>query len=229
MRALTSFGVPHELAENIAAGWECERSARGKEFSASQLCEFYDAGFIDEMDFVNRSQRLGWSYDDSIVLLRACQRRLGIRDTKRQAAELARLQREREKLARQIKAEAKEKEATARRMAAEGRRLQSLAELRNRRLLEAAGNLAKNWDADFSDQVYFVKGIYRALEGSVTNTRDEIIASLLSASRQKNIADQASYQDEVSSILANESAEESGEEVEEQEESPTAGNGHATS
>lgn len=73
----------------LVSGWKCERDARGKLFSASQLNDLYTAGLIDDMDYIGRAKRLGWDDADAVKLLRLLQRKLNIKATTQAAKDLA--------------------------------------------------------------------------------------------------------------------------------------------
>jgi hypothetical protein len=198
---LVNQGVDSADAQVIVQGWKCERDARGKEFSSSQLCEFLEAGFITPAEFVRRLQRLDWGYDDAVMVLRACQRRLGIKMLNREASELKKAQAAADKLTRQLKQQEAEINAAAARKQAAGNKLVSANTMRNKRLLEAAKNFAKHSGEEWPDSVFYTKELYKKIRDEQLYRPDEIVAAIVTASQVTTIKDRAEFATQVARAL----------------------------
>lgn len=191
---LQSLGLSEDQISSITGGWECERSARGKEFGVGMLCKLLEDALIDSTDFVRRAERLGYNTDDAVVLYRSCARRLGIKQSLAEQRELQRATREQ-------KAAVREAQAAERRRAADERRQVTLAEkaqratmLRERRVIEAAKNYANRTAEDIVTALPWIRDLFRRLSRETIALTDEIIQVLVVVSQSKDVTDRASME-----------------------------------
>lgn len=196
-----SLGLTIPQASQIIGGWECERSALGKEFSASQLCQLLEDSLIDAVDFVNRAKRLGWSNDDAVLLYRHCQRRLGIKSTLAEERQLKLAQQEEMKRARQVKAALKAAESASEKIENANLKMQRASVLRSRRILETAKNLANQWKTEVIDEIPWVNQAFKRFSAGSRALTDEIINAMIVTSQVKGIGDRAEFESSVSAWL----------------------------
>lgn len=113
-------GLDGEQASMIAAGWECESKAMGRELSSAQLISMFADGLITEEELLKRLQRAGYSEGDAIRIAVQATKNIGLRlakdDAKRQKEQeknLAKQMRENDKLQKDIERRAKNAAAAA--------------------------------------------------------------------------------------------------------------------
>jgi hypothetical protein len=165
-------------ATEIVGGWECERDALGKEFTFGQLNQLYEAGIIDEVEYVQRAVRLHYDQDEAVKLLRLTQRKLGIKATKFQADQLQKQEKEQQRLAKALMQQANRDESQRAKAAASIAKARSVGVLREKRILAAAVKFAKNGGLPIEDAIPQVKSIVRTALEQFATTWDEVIAAL---------------------------------------------------
>lgn len=178
---LVSEGVPTDAANEIVAGWECEVRTKGKELSAGAVCRMLEDGLVSPADFVRRLENVGWDRDDAVLLLQSCQRRLGIKLAKSEAARIRQETAELEKAQRQRKALEKEAVAEAERRARAAEKAQRIQSARRRMLLEAAAAWSSLTEKPLPDAYAEVSATYSALKSSTPLPLDDILRALLTA------------------------------------------------
>jgi hypothetical protein len=199
---LQSLGLSTEQIDSITGGWECERESRGKEFTAAMLCRLMEDGLIDGLEFVRRAKKLGWTHDDATILLRSCQRRLGLKQAANEQRELARQARDAENRLKQALKNTRDQERARQSEARQADRLVRANQLRQRRILEAARNYANRTAEDIVDAVPFVREVYRESIDAGPFMTDEVIAALVIASQAKDVTDRLTFRNAVSVALA---------------------------
>jgi len=80
-------GYEQADAIRILDGWQCELSARGKVVSGSQLCQWFERGLIDAVEFATRLVRVGYSGVDADRAVAWCA--LKVSDKRIRAAQAA--------------------------------------------------------------------------------------------------------------------------------------------
>lgn len=175
---IQSQGQNLEGATEIVGGWTCELDARGKEFSAGLLNQMYEAGLIDEADYVRRAIRIGYDNDDAVRLLRLQQRRLGIKATKMQAAEIAAEQKAQEKLAREILKQSNRDRSDREKAARATAKARTAKDMRTKRLLAAGEKFASNSQLPLPEAILEVRSIYNETLRTYAVTSDEVIVAL---------------------------------------------------
>lgn len=105
---LVGRGFDGLQASIMADAWQCELLASGREFTASQLCHYFEVGLLDAVEFVERLQRLGYRKIDAQRIAADCARSFNIKLGKdaqkraaKDAADLAKLQANQERAAKQ--------------------------------------------------------------------------------------------------------------------------------
>jgi hypothetical protein len=62
---------PDEAVQTVAT-WQVKQAAKGKTFSAAQLCGLLELGLIDGDEYLLRLIRMGWDREDAIKLVNQC-------------------------------------------------------------------------------------------------------------------------------------------------------------
>lgn len=180
---LISAGVPADLAVKMLAGWQCELASRGKAIAASDLATLYSQGVIDAPDLTRRLQYLGYAYNDAVLLARKIATISQQRISKQE--QLAMRQQEAEAL-RDQKQQNQAVQTAARQAAKAAAQVLSMQKtnvMREKRLIEAGGSMAKASGMTLSDAVLAVKSVYRGLLSSSSWLPDEIIAAVVTAAK----------------------------------------------
>lgn len=193
---LVDLGLDADQAMSLAEAWSCERSARGKEFGAAQLCKLFDQGLISGPDFVSRLEKVGWDRDDAIKLFSTCSndlaRKRQLEDLKRirqEQAEADKRAREQEKAANKLKQEAGDQLRRA-------ENLKRINLAREKAIIDAGGSYSQRTGTDLSESVIHAKNIYRNVAGLTTADRDTIIRSLVISARNKQVDSPQTWQAE---------------------------------
>jgi hypothetical protein len=193
---LVDLGLDADQAMSLAEAWSCERSARGKEFGAAQLCKMFDQGLISGPDFVSRLEKVGWDRDDAIKLFSTCSndlaRKRQLEDLKRirqEQAEADKRAREQEKAANKLKQEAGDQLRRA-------ENLKRINLAREKAIIDAGGSFSQRTGTDLSESVIHAKNIYRNVSGLTTADRDTIIRSLVISARNKQVDSPQTWQAE---------------------------------
>lgn len=193
----SSLGLTAEQSQEIIDGWQCEKNALGKHFSAATLCQLLEDSLIDATDFIARAERLGWNHDDAVILYRHCQKRLNIKSTLAEEREIARVKRQELAEQRRKKQLAKEAESAGEKMARVKEKGDRATALRNRRMLETAKNLSNLWKSDIVGEAEFVQQVFKAASTQTAALTDEIINALIVTSQNKTIKSRAEFEDAV--------------------------------
>lgn len=95
---LIQGGAELEEADNLATGWECERSSRGKVLPASTVCGLFERGLLGLSDLYGRFLAIGYSPQDAALMTQDCAQRVGLKidaaNRKRMEQELAAAQKQ---------------------------------------------------------------------------------------------------------------------------------------
>lgn len=181
--ALRSLGLSDEQSRSLLAGWECEKIARGKAIPAGELCGLYEQGAITLPDLTSRLQKLGYEFDDAILLARRCAQRVADKITKEEAKLLRQQEREAERAQSKLARAARQSAADAQKAARNAERMRRVALAQTQRIQEAANNFSKYAAVSLPDAVNVVNGTIAAMMEQTLLTRDEIIQAILLASR----------------------------------------------
>jgi hypothetical protein len=194
-------GLSDAQAREHLAGWECERNARGKAIPAGELCDLYERGALTIPELTSRLQKVGYNYDDSVMLARRCAARVQEHITKEEAKQLAQQERDEEKTQNKLQSQANKDEAARRRAEQNVLRMQRLALARTKRIQEAALNFSKHADVSLPSAVDTISGLVDTFLSHTLYTRDEIIQALLVESRSRQADSQDSLVAAVSAAL----------------------------
>jgi hypothetical protein len=200
---LISLGLDVDQAAWLADGWACERSSRGKEFSAAQLCKMYDRGLLSGPEMIGRLERVGWSRDDAVRLFTICAQDI---DRARRMADIqAARQREKEleKSRKQAEKDQKKVESAIAQESANKNRIDRLNRARNKAVVDAGALWAKSQSIDLSDAIAQAKAVYRTIYNSTTATQDVIIGALLASVKSKQVGTLAEWIAEGTTIAEN--------------------------
>lgn len=186
---LGSLGLDASQTIRLTDGWQCQKAARGKAIPAGELCKMYALGGIDFPTLTQRLQRVGYSYDDSILMARRCA------TTTQQKVTADEAKRAKQQEAEQIKqAKALEKAANAQSRAFKNaqqmaQRAKDVAVAREKRLIEAGSKFQKNSGLSLPDAIIAVKTLYNQFLNKSQFTQDEIINALLVVSANTSVTD----------------------------------------
>jgi hypothetical protein len=184
---LMRLGLDQDQAQILAEGWACERAAKGKEFSGSQLCSMYSDGLIDGPEMVQRLVRSGWEREDAVKLFSLCSNSTERRRRKEELAQLRRDEAAAEKQRKDAESAQRRLLAEEEKRKAQGERLQKLEQQRRKVLVDAGANWTRRFETDLSESIDAAKRIYRAIAESTTVPKDDIIKSVHVASRAKTV------------------------------------------
>lgn len=203
--------IAQELDQNqvnvLVEAWKCEKANKGKHFSAAQLCELFEGGLITGAEFITRLTNVGWTHDDAVRLYSACQRRLGVKQAKSDAAKLRQEIREQQSLAREVQRQADKLKRDAAQQARSAEKLQRVNSARERMLLEAANNWVNSNGLDLYDALVGVRGLYRSLKTTTVNSLDDILRAIITATKQDDVPGVATLTDLVTSIIADQAGD----------------------
>lgn len=178
---LITQGASAEEAKELVALWQCEAAARGREFTAQQLCALFMDGIIDAAEFLRRLKRLGWDDDSAYAIMAQC----GIKLSLKVSRELDKMVKERERLAEKArKAQEREAKALARQASQAQSRLDALAKARDQReqrLRDAATRLAQHTGLTYKDTGPFVRSMWEELLRNYQLTPNEVTQVILMA------------------------------------------------
>lgn len=201
IQALQAQGLQPETAQDITDGWACERHATSKTISAAQAVSLYQDGLITESDLARRLQNVGYSNDDSIMLVRQQARRLGIKVAKDELTAMRQAQAEQAKMARQLEAQTAKAEVKQRRDDANARKMRTITENREKRLIEAALLFSQHSGIDAPSAVQQIKALYNAVLAAYTVTYDEAIQAILLATQDKQLTTLTQIREAVATAL----------------------------
>lgn len=198
---LIGYGVPIAIAQSLASGWACERAARGKPLAASDLAALYSQGVIDAAGLVTRFQRLGYTYEDSILLQRKIS---NIQQQKVSKEEQANIRKQEAADIKQQKAIQTATNKSSVQQQKESNKLLSMQKtnvMREKRLIEAGQKLEKSASIPLGDAVVATKSLYRSYLNQSSWLPDEIIAAIVTAASDVGSTTIAAFQAAVSTVL----------------------------
>jgi hypothetical protein len=208
LQELVGQSIDPEQATLMARHWACERAARGKEASVSQLCRWLELGLIQPNEFVQRAMRLGWDDTEAIMLLNDCEARLTLKQTR--AAEA---------LAKRIAADQAKRDALARRRAGELSRAQAAnarnlaaarkaTERREDLLIDAAQTLQKKIGGTVQDAIRECRRVLALLRQSYSQSADDAIETVVRAAESVPKGNRVAFEDlAIGFAVANQEAE----------------------
>jgi hypothetical protein len=173
-----SRGQNLDHATVIVEGWKCEAESRGKEFTFGQLNQLYEAGLIDEMDYVTRAKRLHYDQDEAVTLLRLIQRKLRIKATTLQQKQIVADKKAEEKLTAALLKQANADERKRERAAAALAKARTVGEMRQKRLLAAGAKFSEHSEMELPESILAIRSVYQAALNNFPVTNDQVIAAL---------------------------------------------------
>lgn len=178
---LVGMGIPANMAQEMVNRAECELSAKGKDPSTATLCGWLELGMIEPVDFVQRLERVGWSNDDAVRILRSCLSKINVnrareaeKQAKGEAADTEKQRREIEKFNKQIE---RERIAIIRR----GEAAKKTQQRRENQILKAADTLRDALGIELSDAVRLVRAEKQRVQIEQALTVDDAIAAVVLA------------------------------------------------
>lgn len=180
---LLGQGLDPTTANELLDAWTCERDARGKEVSASQLGQLYMSGVISGADYVQRLEHAGYDHDDAVRLYTMLSQRRAERDRAQQIREIRQREAQTEKERRRIEQAEQRLKAQRRERERQAQHMRRVNAARERALIEAGAAYARRLDADLADSIEAARRLYRSLVSATTYTRDEIIRAVVVAGR----------------------------------------------
>lgn len=199
---LQNLGIDPSFANLIVAGWQCEVDARGKDLNAITVNQLYEAGLIDEGNYVKRLRTLGISQDDAVLLLRLIQRKLNIKATKAQADAIRKEQSAADRLARTLARQARQQQRQTQTQNNGIAKMQAAKVIRGRRLIEAGEKFSTHSGLSLADAIQFVQATYNSALSNALVTNDEAIVAIVTIAGDKQITTQAQFTDALGVALA---------------------------
>lgn len=198
---LTNLGLDVAVATQINEGWKCEVASKGKALLASDIAKLYEIGAIDAPDVVRRLQRVGYKYEDAVLLGR-----------KLQYINQQKISKDEAKAIKAQEAEANRQQRSAYQQAQRAQRLidkqnralvsmQRVNVMREKRLIEAGRGLEKHQSIPLGDAVVQAKSVYRGWLNTSTYLPDEIIAAIVTVSQDTKTTTAADFAAAVAKIL----------------------------
>lgn len=175
---LQQQGLDQTQVTEIAAGMECERSARGKVLTGQQILGLYRDGIIFASDAFDRLMTIGYDEDEASLLVRQMAQRIQIKIQQDELRQLKQQQRDAQKLKNAIDKANKQQQTLAKQQAANAERARKVKEMREKRLLEAAKLVSEHTGMSFSDAVYFVKNLHTVNITTTAASPDESINAI---------------------------------------------------
>ena len=184
---VTAQGVELAEAENIIAGWHCERSSIGKHVPAQTLSAWYQDGVITKSDLMIRLVNLGFTSDDAILFIRHAdikiQRTLTAQEMARLRAEQKRIK-EREAAGQRAEAELEKAE---RERVSNLRRQQTSAKQRQKRLLAISRRMQAKQGISLAESKGAVNAVFSAIMNSGVVTSNELLGIMEEASAAEEV------------------------------------------
>lgn len=185
--ALQSQGLDADQVNEIAAGMQCERDARGKILTGSAIMSLYRDGIINEGDAFTRLLRIGYSEDDASLTIRQTAYRINLKIQADQLKALKQQQADAYKLQKAIQRQEQQAASAAAKAAAQAERARKLKELREKRLLEAASLVSQHTGTSYGDAVLWVRNLHNVISTQTAATIDESIQSIGVAASDKQL------------------------------------------
>jgi hypothetical protein len=201
MSKLIGYGVPSAVATAMINGWQCEIDARGKPLAASDLATLYGQGAIDAAGLVQRLRRLGYSYEDAVLLQRKISTIHQQKVDKAQADSIRRQEADDLKQQKKVLADANKEAAQAAKQQRSILTMQKTNVMREKRLIEAGQKLEKSAGISLAEAVVAAKSLYRSYLNQSFYLPDEIIAAIVTAAGDKGSGTIAAFQGAVATIL----------------------------
>lgn len=202
MQQLISLEVPANISNEMVAGWACELYSRGKAISASDLATLYSQGAIDASELVRRLQMVGYGYNDAVLLGRKIatinQQRMTTAETKAIKSQEAEARRQHKEANAAVAKAGQQIEKANRGLQA----MNKVKALREKRLIEAGGSLVKTLGMSLGDAVVYAKSLYTGYLSSSVYLPDEIVAAIITASKDAAITSKQQLQRQVDEILS---------------------------
>lgn len=200
VQKLIDLGLDGDQSQVLADSWACETAARGKEFSAAQLCKLYERGLITAPEMVRRLEVSGWTRDDAIRIYSVCSQDV---DAKRKAEQIKALRQqeaEAEKNARKLEKERAKTEAALAKQGREEDRIARLNDARNRGIIEAGQAWSSRLGLDLSDSITLAKSVYRTVRDNSIAGQATLLRAVLTSSKSKGIDTPAAWVSEALTI-----------------------------
>lgn len=199
---LIALGVPADVANELLEGWRCELASRGKAIGASDLAVLYSQGAIDASGLVRRLQYIGYDYEDAVLIGRKIatinQQRITAAESKSIKAQEAELRRQQKETNAAVTKAGQQIEKANRGLQA----MNKVKAMREKRLIEAGGNLVKTLGMLLGDAVVYAKSLYTGYLSSSVYLPDEIVAAIITASKDAAITSKQQLQRQIDEMLS---------------------------
>lgn len=182
---LQGQGLDQNQVEEISAGMQCERNARGKVLTGQQILSLYRDGIITEADVFDRLMRIGYDEDEANLLVRQMAQRIQIKLQKDQLAQLKQQQADARRLKNAIDKQNRQAASAQAKAVASAERARATKERREKRLLEAAKLISEHTGLSFSDAVFYARNLHVANITTTAATPDESINAIGVAASDK--------------------------------------------
>jgi len=167
--------------DDMISSWNCELSAKGKNLPATTLCQWYELGILDNVEFWDRLRKIGYSDDQATRIMSACQIRLERRLAAGERKRIAQLKREQLAREREERRLAREMMRDQEKAAQFGATRRKVGERRQRLLIEAAEKYSQRTGLLLPDSAI---GIKRAVTSAIAGglgTIDTVYAAAVHA------------------------------------------------
>lgn len=188
-------------AQQLVAGWQCERDARGKEIPAAKLIDYFMLGVIDQVELYRRLINLGYTTDDAALIQQEARVRLSIRTSAEQARQVAKIRREtaaNERLQRQLAAQA---QASLEKLQRKGESMQRLREKRQRLLIEAGDKWSKAADIPLADATVKIGQVIKTFIAAGISSIDSIYTAAVEVATQPLVLTQDDFSRAMGELL----------------------------
>lgn len=176
-------GIDAGIAEEIVAGWECEKATKGKAIPAAKVGQWYAEGIIGQADVYNRLINLGYKSDDAVNLIREFELRIVQRQQatqKKLLAEQVRRQKETEAQARRLMSDA-DRVASKRQSALD--RANKATQKRKHLLLETALAFSQNAGLEIGPAVDIVENIVKTIAANGPYVLDQVLENAVQVAK----------------------------------------------
>lgn len=177
-----------EYVDAVVAAAQCERTAKGKHATTSQLCAWFDMGVLGPEEYVDRLRAVGWDEADAIKILRQCSAKVSEKRA-REAEKIAKREAAAIEKERRLEEKERKRRETAIRAGERAREVAMRARERRTRLLgRAAEQLATYTGVSVSVAGEAVQQMVETIRSRYLLTQDQIVQSIVLAVEQRKPA-----------------------------------------
>lgn len=175
---LINLGLDPIQAQQIAGGIVCERSAKGRAFTARQLCKYLEQGLVTAQYFTTIMLEIGYDATEAAIIVQSCTQGITTKQlaqaqrfAKQQAAQAKAAQREADQTARQ-------QQAAANRSLRQAAAVQRAMEKREAALAAQSEKLSKKAGLPLPDAFVEIKTAYNRLRSGGAMSVIEAITAI---------------------------------------------------